>query len=620
MLAGETVRGYRIEGVLGRGGMGVVYEATHLSLNRRVALKALRAELASDPAFVERFRREGRLQASFDHPHVIDVYDAFEADGGLFLAMRLERGVTLAELLRTGELDAARALALLRQVAEALDGAHAAGLVHRDVKPSNVLIGEDDHAYLGDFGLTKAGDGTEITGTGGMMGTLSYLAPEIIHGEPATAASDRYAFAAMIFECLTGDVVFPRSSEAAVLYAHTSEPAPAASERRPELPSALDPVLAAGLAKLPAQRPGSARDLVAMVERAIGDERPGAPTPAASPAPGSTPATVPGAGLPRRATVPALVAAGLLGAALAAGAIALAAGGADDQDAVLPPPPVPQRVQPLGSDLRAAGRTVDCRGRRPNPASPACSIAQAALPGRRLVVPADGAIFGWAVRGARGEIALQALRPRDGGASQVARSQYETVNNGTPHYFSTNVQVQRGDIIALEVTEGAGVGVGATAGATTQRWFPTRRGKPPEPPEERSGSGLDREVLVRADYVPGAKLRVPRQLAGEAAVRVSAGRPVARRRLTFTDGRSVRIALVELGDRVVLDLFSGGRRAARIGVPGFRPGGRLINMAALNYEDSDAAGEVGVEWVNDNSARVREHYYGVYPRNFEFYD
>ncbi|MDP8968117.1 MAG: hypothetical protein M3N04_05915, partial [Actinomycetota bacterium] len=255
-----------------------------------------------------------------------------------------------------------------------------------------------------------------------------------------------------------------------------------------------------------------------------------------------------------------------------------------------------------------------------SPASPACSIAQAALPGRRLVVPADGAIFGWAVRAARGEIALQALRPRDGGASQVARSQYETVNNETPHHFATNMQVQRGDVIALEVTSGAGVGVGATSGATTQRWFPTRRGKPPEPPDRGPGTGLDRELLVRADYVPGATPRVPRQLTGEAAAAAPGGRRVARRRLTFTDGRSVRIALVELRDRVVLDLFSGERRAARIDVPGFRPGGRLINMAALNYDDSEAAGEVGVEWVNDNSARVREHYYGVSPRTFEFYD
>ena len=618
---GAIVGGYRIEGMLGRGGMGVVYEATQLSLDRRIALKALRPELAGDPDFVERFRREGRLQASFDHPHVIDVYEAFEADEGLFLAMRLESGVTLAELLRAGELDAARALRLLRQVADALDAAHAAGLVHRDVKPRNVLVGDDDEAFLADFGLTKAGDGTEVTGTGGMMGTIPYLAPEIIHGERAIPASDRYAFAAMLFECLSGEVVFPRASEAAVLYAHTNEPPPAISERRPELPRALDSVLATALAKVPGERPGSARALVDTVERAIGAERLqdlGPPEPSPTPASEPTPVTERTRPTRRRPAL-TLAAAGLAGAILGAAAVGVAASG-DEDGSDLPAPPVPKRAQPLGSDLSASARTVDCRGRRPSRASPACSIAQAALPGRRFVVPADGAIFGWAVRGARGEIALQALRPRDGGAAQVARSQYETVNNGTPHYFATNLQVQRGDIIALEVTRGAGIGVSTTADATTNRWFPTRRGKPPEPPDKGPGTGLDREVLVRADYVPRAKARVPRQLTGSAAARARKGRSVARRSLTFTDGRRVRMELVELRDRLALDLFRGARRVARVDVPGFRPGGRLINMAPLNYDDSEAAGEVGVEWVNDNSARLREHYYGVYPRKFEFYD
>ncbi len=621
---GAIVGGYRIEGTLGRGGMGVVYEATQFSLDRRIALKALRPELTDDPAFIERFRREGRLQASFDHPHVIDVYEALETDEGVFLAMRMQRGATLAQLLRNGELDGPRALRLLRHVAEGLDAAHAAGLVHRDVKPANVLVSDDDDAYLGDFGLTKAGDGTEVTGTGGMIGTVAYLAPEIVRGEPATPASDRYAFAAMLFECLTGEPIFPRASEAAVLYAHTSEPPPVASRRRPELPRALDAILEDALAKTPTERPAHARGLLDAVERAIGParlERLGPPPPPSTPTPGpSTPAPVPARPSPRRKLAPALIVSALLGAALAAGAMTLASGGEEDKRPVLRAPAVPQRAQPLGSELAATGRTVDCRGRRPSPASPACSIAQAALPGRRLVIPADGAIFGWAVRGARGEVALQALRPRDGGASQVARSQYETINNATPHYFATNMEVQRGDIIALEVTRGAGVGVSSAPGATTNRWFPTRRGKPPEPPEEGPGTGLDGEVLVRADYVPGASLRVPRQLAGAAAAQAPAGRSVARRRLTFSDGRQVRIALVELRDRLALDLFARDRRVARIDVPGFRPGGRLINIAALNYEDSEAAGEIGVEWVNDNSARVREHYYGVYPRNFEFYD
>ena len=621
LTVGAVIGNYRVEGVVGSGGMGVVYEATQISLNRRVALKALRAELAKDPSFVARFRREGRLQASFTHPHALEVFEALETDDGLFLAMRLERGPTLAELLPQGTLDGARTLRLLGQVADALDAAHAAGLVHRDVKPGNVLVGDGDHAYLGDFGLTKAGDGSELTATGAMVGTIAYVAPEVVRGEPATAAADRYSFAAMAYECMCGEVPFPRAAHAAVLFAHTSEPPPAASERRPELPQSVDAVLRAGLAKAPQERPATARELVAGLERAIGGAEL-APPPVAvaqTAGPMPSPATpVPVRRGRRQLLVP--VALGVLaGAAAGAGAVALLA---DDPQprtsaAVLPVPPA---AQPLGSALEREGRTVDCRGRSPSPSSPPCTVAQLALPGGRVVIPQDGAILGWGVRGARGEVALQVLRRRGGGAAQVARSQYEIVNNASPHHFETNLDVTRGDVLALEVTQGAAFGLAPRAKATTERWFPTRRGKPPLPADEGPGSGLDGELLVRADYVPGGQRRVPDVLEGEAAAAAPAGKAVARRPLEFTDGRRVTLALVELSDEVVLDLFRRGRRVFRIGVPGFLPGGRLINMSTLNYEDSEAAGEAGVEWVNNNSARVREHYYGVYPRALEFYD
>jgi serine/threonine protein kinase len=177
---GTLIDGFRIERLIGRGGMGVVYEATQLSLDRRLAVKVLHPELGEDPAFLERFRREGRLQAALEHPHVVTVHEAGESEHGLFLAMRLVRGSSLAALLREGSLDAARALKFLRQVAGALDAAHAAGLVHRDVKPRNVLVDADDRAYLADFGLTRTGQ------------------------EEATPASDRAAFAAMLLVCLPG--------------------------------------------------------------------------------------------------------------------------------------------------------------------------------------------------------------------------------------------------------------------------------------------------------------------------------------------------------------------------------------------------------------------------------
>ena len=256
------VGGYVVEGVLGRGGMATVYSARHGEHGRRVALKVLAGERNGDYEFVGRFRREGRMQASIEHPHVVTVFEAGESEHGLFLAMRLVSGSALATLMRERALDARRALALLSQVADALDVAHAAGLVHRDVKPENVLVGESDDAYLGDFGLTRVGGTDGVTATGNLVGTLSYLAPEVIRGGEAVPASDRYAFAAMAFECLTGTVVYPRRSEAAMLFAHTSEPPPRASRRRPELPQALDEVFERALAKDPAERPESAAALL----------------------------------------------------------------------------------------------------------------------------------------------------------------------------------------------------------------------------------------------------------------------------------------------------------------------------------------------------------------------
>ena len=205
---GAVVGPYRLGRVLGRGGMAVVYEATHESVGRTVALKLLGGELAQDAGFVERFRREGQLQATLEHPHVVTVYEAGSWQGGLYLAMQLVPGPTLAALIERGALTVQRTLTLHRQVAEALDAAHAAGLVHRDVKPRNVLVAPGDHAYLADFGITKAGDAPAQTATGNLLGTVAYLSPEVIKGERATSASDRYAFAAMLFECLTGTVVF----------------------------------------------------------------------------------------------------------------------------------------------------------------------------------------------------------------------------------------------------------------------------------------------------------------------------------------------------------------------------------------------------------------------------
>lgn len=262
--------GYRLDGTLGEGGMGVVYEATQLSLDRKVALKIVAPRLSADPAFRARFRREGSIQARVEHPNIVTVYQAGEEDGLLYLAMRLVRGSSLKEMIAVGELDPPRVLRILHAVGDALDSAHDADLVHRDVKPHNILVGTRDYPYLADFGITRSLDDTGLTRTGQLMGSLDYIPPEQIRGEEATAASDIYALGAVLFECLTSQVPFPKDSEAAVIYAHMTEAPPRVSDRRPDLPAALDDVIAAGMAKEPGERPPSAAELIEAAEQCFG--------------------------------------------------------------------------------------------------------------------------------------------------------------------------------------------------------------------------------------------------------------------------------------------------------------------------------------------------------------
>ncbi len=301
--------------MLGGGGMGIVYRAVQLSLGREVALKVLASHLSSDPDFRERFRREAALQARLEHPHIVTVYETGESEEGLWLALQLVDGTDLKRLVESGELGAARALDLLAQVASALDVAHESGLVHRDVKPQNILVDARDHAYLADFGLTKTSGARGLTQTGSFTGSLDYVAPEQVRGEPATAATDLYAFAALLYESLAGEVPFPRDTEAALLYAHLSETPPRLSERRPELPPALDDVLERGLAKEPGDRYPSAGQLVGAargaLERTVAAIADGAAAAAAAPAPAPSSAptlsrfaeTIVDAGVLRRAPV-----------------------------------------------------------------------------------------------------------------------------------------------------------------------------------------------------------------------------------------------------------------------------------------------------------------------------
>jgi serine/threonine-protein kinase len=258
--------------------MGVVYRARQQRPDRIVALKVISPEFAADPAFQARFERESQIAAQIEHPNVIPVYAVGDEAGALYIAMRFVVGTDLrATLTQAGRLEPQRAAAIVDQVAQALDAAHAHGLVHRDVKPSNVLVatgGGREHVYLTDFGLSRLVESTDgFTATGALVGTIDYIAPEQARGERVDARTDVYSLGCMLFHLITGTVPFPRTNDVAKLYAHTAEPPPAPRERVAELPPAFDEILARAMAKDPDDRFPSAGDLGRAALAAAGDTR-----------------------------------------------------------------------------------------------------------------------------------------------------------------------------------------------------------------------------------------------------------------------------------------------------------------------------------------------------------
>jgi non-specific serine/threonine protein kinase len=262
---GTLLAGYRIDGVLGRGGMGVVYRATQLKLERTVALKVIAESVARDALFRERFRREALAAAAVEHPHVVPLFEADERDGVLFLAMRLIAGQSLAEIvIARGPLEPARAVRLVAQVASALDAAHARGVVHRDVKPANVLVSGEvgaEHAYLTDFGIANQTGARALTATGVVVGSLDYMAPEILRGGDTDHRVDVYALGCTLYEAMTGEVPFNRDGDAARISAHLFEPPPSPREHGANISSRLDQVVRNALAKRPDERPQRAGNL-----------------------------------------------------------------------------------------------------------------------------------------------------------------------------------------------------------------------------------------------------------------------------------------------------------------------------------------------------------------------
>jgi serine/threonine-protein kinase len=279
---GDVLAGYRLEEQVGRGGMGVVFRAEHLGLGRRAAVKVMSAQMAADDRFRERFKREARLAASIDHPNIVPVYEAGEDGPHLFIAMRFVDGTDLAAMLAGGSpLDPHWTAGIITQVAAALDAAHRRGLVHRDVKPANVLLvaeadaapGALPHAYLTDFGITRELEATQgLTATGAFVGSVQYAAPEQIEGAPPSAASDVYSLGCLAYECLAGSPPFTRDHDIATLWAHVNDPVVPVSERAPGLGADVDAALARALAKDPSERWPTCAAFAAALAAALGPE------------------------------------------------------------------------------------------------------------------------------------------------------------------------------------------------------------------------------------------------------------------------------------------------------------------------------------------------------------
>jgi len=272
---GSRVAGYRLEEQVGAGGMAVVYRARDERLGRLVALKIMAPAMSADATFRQRFTRESRAAAAVDHPHIIPVYEAGDASGVLFIAMRFVSGGDVGSLLRReGPLQPARAASIISPVASALDAAHAAGLVHRDVKPANMLLDthpdRPDHVYLSDFGLSKGVQSARLTASGQFLGTPDYIAPEQIEGRPVDGQADQYALACVAFELLTKTAIFDRNEGWATVWAHLNSPPPPVTSIRPDLSAAVDQVLARALAKAPQDRYASCQQFADALREALG--------------------------------------------------------------------------------------------------------------------------------------------------------------------------------------------------------------------------------------------------------------------------------------------------------------------------------------------------------------
>jgi serine/threonine-protein kinase len=515
--AGTVVGNYRIEKVLGQGGMGVVYRAIDLRLDRPVALKLLSGETAQDVRFRARFLRESHTAASVDHPNVLPIYEAAEVDGELFIAMRLVDGEDLSALLRReGALDPARACGLIAQVADALDAVHVTGLVHRDIKPSNVLIhtaAAREHAYLADFGITKlSSESTGLTATGAFVGTIDYAAPEVIRGEPLDARTDVYSLGCVLFECLTGGKPFERESQLSLIYAHLEDSPPSPRDRRPELPRAIDSVISRALAKNRDERFESAGALASAALAAVG----AAPHPARPAAAARVKAKPPRRAERRRPGVPRLVLlGGVLALVIGGAAAALLSGGGDsggpsaqkettaapDATDLAPRVPAKEGRSVVGSALtQAPGDSGYCSGA--GEGSSSCTVVQITLGGTDQAVRADGVITRWAVRGGKGLLALRVIDGPAGSRRVVARGPAVTFSGSDVESFAARIPVDAGQRVGVEQGESGFLPFRYRDEATTADFYDPPLGTTPTSLKSGGSGAYDYEFLYNATIEP----------------------------------------------------------------------------------------------------------------------
>jgi len=479
---GTELGGYRIESLLGRGGMSVVYLAEHLRLKRKAALKLLSPELAEDPTFRARFVSEWERLAQLDHPNIIPVFEAGEADGLLFIAMRYVRTTDLKGLIEQhGRLEPDRAVSIISQTASALDAAHQQHLVHRDVKPANILIAigagpeGGDHAYLSDFGLTKhTASQSGLTQTGHFMGTIDYVAPEQISGKGVDGRTDQYALACVLYQSVTGAVPFPRDEETAALFAHLQDTPPRATALRPDLPAGLDGVIVRAMAKQKDDRFESCTAFARAAREAIGGastlsappppitatvtsvppgpaqqvgpDLPSAPraAPPASPME-SAPQPRPG---PRGGSRKAMLAGAVVVAILALGGLALTQLGGDDDGGVTGP------SAGAFTDLVVETFDDNANGWETQPQN---GIAREIVDGRyRFTIPPDGVpgSFAVSVNGTRGlersDVSVRAtsILVTKGGGGQLSNFGVSCRYTGADGYYfligaATNYSIQK---------------------------------------------------------------------------------------------------------------------------------------------------------------------------------